>query len=144
MFGASVVLIGINHVLPSPHDSIVHGLKDGMLQNYGSDQIRSFARDFDKLPMIPKNDLNGTMKLYWNRLKDDDLPKTGLKEKYKFLAECEAVVEWTNIVCVEYGGFENHWGFSIAVDDKRIDPPHLDSRNKIIRASDDIYFMSDY
>ena len=51
--------------------------------------------DFDKLPKIPINDVDGNTKFYWNRLKNDDLPKTRLKEKYKFLAQCEDVVEWT-------------------------------------------------
>lgn len=138
-------LWGLKYILPWPHDLILYGLRDGMLRNYKLDDMRHFAHDFDKLPILSKNSIPGLAdKLYWNRLKDDDLPKTGLKEKYKFLSECEDVVEWTNIVCVEYGGFENHWMFSIAVDGKRIDPPHLDSRNTIIRVSDDIYFQSDY
>lgn len=115
-----------------------------MLKNYSPDEIRSFARDFDKLPKIPGNDVTEDMKLYWNRRGEIDLSKTGLKEKYKFLANCECVVEWTNIVCVEYGGFENHWGFTVAIDGKRIEPSHLNSNSRIIRASNDIYFFSDY
>jgi hypothetical protein len=48
------------------------------------------------------------------------------------------------MVHVDWGGFENHWGFSVALDGKRIDPEHLEPSNKIIRASDDIFFISDY
>ena len=139
------VLGGLKYVIPWPHDLIIYGLRAGMMQNYGLNEMRRFARDFDKLPKIPNNDVNGHMKLYWNRLKNDDLPKTGLKQKYPFLANCEAVVEWDdNVVHVEWGGFENHWGFSVSVDGKRIDRPHLEPRNRIDRVSDDVFFTSDY
>lgn len=138
-----LALWGLKYVLHWHDDLILYGMRDGMLRNYGLDEMRHFARDFDKLPKIPKNDVDGRTKLYWNILKNDDLPKTGLKEKYTFLAQCEAVVERDNIVYVDWGGFENHWGVCISVNDKRIDPqPQYWAR--IVRASDDIYFTFDY
>lgn len=138
------VLWGLKYILPWPHDLILYGLRDGMLRNHKLDDIRHFARDFDQLPHIPMNDVDGQMKLYWNRRMDDDLSKTKLKDKYPFLANCEAVVESDKKVHVDWGGFENHWGFSVAVDGKRIAPPHLERSNRTIRASDDIYFTSEY
>jgi hypothetical protein len=133
-------LWGLKYVLPWPHDLILYGLRDGMLRNYGLDDIRRFARDFDRLPNLPEHNLAEPNKFYWNT----DLAKTGLKEKYLFLAQCEAVVEADNIVHIDWGGFENHWGLSVAVDSKGINPPHLVRSNRTIRASDDIYFTSDY
>ncbi len=114
-----------------------------MLRNYGLDSMRQFARDFDKLPYIPQNNLDGRTKFYWAR-PNEDLDKTQLKDKYPFLVNCESVVEWDNRVSADWGGFENHWQIFVATDGKRIDPEHLEPRNRIIRVSDDIYFMSDY
>ena len=80
----SLLLMFVGHYfLPGAHDRILLGFRDGMLHNYGPEEMRSFARDFDKLPKIPENDADGNTKFYWNRRKDDDLSKTGLKEKYK-------------------------------------------------------------
>jgi hypothetical protein len=67
-----------------------------------------------------------------------------MREKYPFVAQCESISEFSNIVYIGWGGFENHWSFFVAVDGKRIDPPHLEQSNRTIRASDDIYFTSDY
>jgi hypothetical protein len=136
-------LWGLKYILPWPHDLILHGLRDGMVRNYGLDDIRHFARDFDQLSDIPINDLDGHTKFYWNRF-PGDLAKTGLKEKYLFLANCEAVVESDNKVHVDWGGFENHWGFSVAVDGKKIDSKYFVPNARIIRVSDDIVFTSDY
>ena len=137
----------LEYIIPSPHDLILHGMRDGMLRNYSLDDIRHFARDFDHLPDIPNNTVNGLTKFYWNRRMDDDLAKTKLKDKYPFLANCEAVVESDNIVHVNWGGFENHWGFSVAIDGKRIDPNPRNfwsSDYKTIRISDDVFLQSDY
>ena len=134
----------LKYIVPWPHDLIRHGMRDGMLRNYSLDEMRGFARDFDQLPKLPQHDLDGRTKLYWNRRTDDDLPKTKLKDKYHFLANCEAVFECDNMVHVDYGGFENHWGFSVAVNGKRTDSQHPEPSNKIIRVSDDIFFTSDY
>jgi hypothetical protein len=131
------------YFLPSPHDLILYGLRTGMLRNYGLDSMRQFARDFDKLPYIPQNNLDGRTKFYWAR-PNEDLDKTQLKDKYPFLVNCESVVEWDNRVSADWGGFENHWQIFVATDGKRIDPEHLEPRNRIIRVGDDIYFMSDY
>jgi hypothetical protein len=106
--------------------------------------MRRFARDFDQLPDIPINDVDGHTKFYWNRMVNDNLPKTGLKEKYLFLANCEDVVESDNIVNVDWGGFENHWGFSIGIKGKKIDLHNINSRARIVRVADDIVFYSDY
>jgi hypothetical protein len=141
LLAALFALWGLKYILPWPHDLILYGLRDGMVRNYGPDEMRSFARDFDKLPNIPGNDVTEDMKLYWNGRGEIDLSKTGLKEKYKFLANCEDVVEFDNNVHVDWGGFENHWGFSISIAGKRIDPM---PNRRIIRMSDDIYFTSDY
>ena len=140
MLAGLFALWGLKCVLPWPHDLILPAMRDGMLRNYGLDGIRHFAHDFDQLPNIPEHNLPGlTQKFYWNA----DLAKTGLKEKYPFLARCEAIVDADNKVHVDWGGFENHWGFSVSVNGKRIDP-YLEPSNKIIRVSDDIYFKSDY
>ena len=110
-----------------------------MMRNYNLEDMRHFARDFDRLPRLP-NTLEPFKLFYWNR----DLDKTGLKEKYPFLSRCEAIVELNNRVDVSWGGFEDHWGFIVAVNDKRIDPEHSEQGNKIIRVSDDILFQSDF
>ena len=144
MLAGLFALWGLKFVLPWPHDLILRAMRDGMLRNYGLDGVRHFAHDFGQLPNIPENNLDGRTKFYWNKGKNSNLAKTGLKEKYPFLTNCEDVVEWDNMVHVDWGGFENHWGFSVALDGKRIDPEHLEPSNKIIRASDDIFFISDY
>lgn len=137
---ALLSLWGLKYILPWPHDLILYGLRNGMLRKYGLDDVRHFARDFGQLPNLPQNNPDGHAKFYWNR----DLAKTGLNEKYPFLANCESVVEWNNMVQVDWGGFENHWGFTTALDGKKIDPEHLEPSNKIIRTSNDIFFTSDY
>ena len=134
-----LAFMGLKYMVPWPHDLILYGMRDGMMRNYNLDDIRHFARDFDRLPRLP-NTLESFKLYYWNQ----DLEKTGLKEKYPFLAKCEAVVERDNRVEVSWGGFENHWGFAVAANDRRIDPQGLGSMNKIIRVSDDIFFQSDY
>jgi hypothetical protein len=144
LLGSLLIMFVVHYFLPSAHDRILLGFRDGMLHNYGPEEMRSFARDFDKLPKNPGNDIDGTVKIYRNRIKDDDLAKTGLKERYKFLANYGEVEQWTNIVYVEYGGFDNHWGFLVSTDGKKIDPSDLYSEGKKIRASDDIYFQSEY
>lgn len=149
-FWTTAMLIGLlafmelKSKLPKPHDWILHGMRDGMLRNYGLDDMRHFARDFNQLPDIPENDVDGHTKFYWNRLVNDDLAKTGLKEKYLFLANCEDVIERDGIVHVDWGGFENHWGFFVAVDGKKIDTQHWDPDARIIRVSNDVVFFSDY
>lgn len=135
-----IVLWGLKYVLPRPPDLILYGLRDGMLRNYGLDEMRHFARDFDKLPKIPDNDVGEHTKLYWNIT---DLPKTGLKERCAFLAQCEAVVERDNIVYVDWGGFNYYCGVCVSVNGKRIDP-HPQYKARTVRASDDIYFSFDY
>jgi hypothetical protein len=139
MLAGLLVLMAIKYVMPSPHDLILKGMNDGMLRNYKIDDMRRFAHDFDQLPRLPDT-LEIYKQFYWN----EDLNKTNLKEKYPFLATCEACMKWDNRVHVDWGGFENHWGFTVAVDGKRIDPQHLEPDNKIIRVSDDIFFQSDY
>jgi hypothetical protein len=109
-----------------------------MLGNYNLDDMRHFARDFNQLPRRPN--APASKKSYYN----DDLAKTGLKEKYPFLAWCEFIVETNDVVHVYWGGFENHWGFAVAVNGKRIDPQNLAPSAKIIRVSDDVFFNSDY
>lgn len=140
MLAGLLAFMSLKYILPWPHDLILYGMRDGMLRNYGLDDIRHFARDFDQHPNIPEHNLDGHTKFYWNR----DLAKTGLKEKHPFLAQCESIVEWDDRVHVDWGGFENHWGFTVAVNGKRIDPQHLEPNNKLIRVSDDIFFQSDY
>jgi len=139
-----LALMGLKYILPWPHDLILYGMRDGMLRHYNLDYMRRFARDFDQLPNIPENNLDGKTKFYWNRGKNSDLDRTGLKEKYPFLANCEDVVERDNRVSVDWGGFENHWGFTVAAKGNKIDPQYLEPNNKIIRVSDDIFLKSDY
>lgn len=139
MLAGLLTLMGLKYIMPWPHDLILYGMRDGMLRNYKLDDMRHFARDFDQLPRLP-NGLPGPTKFYWNK----DLAKTGLKEKYPFLAWCEAITETDDVVYVSWGGFENHWGFSVAVNGKRIEPQILAPSAKIIRVSDDVFFNSDY
>jgi hypothetical protein len=130
MLAGLLTLMGLKYIMPWPHDLILYGMRDGMLRNHKLDDMRHFARDFDQLPK----------KSYSN----DDLAKTGLKEKYPFLAWCEFIAETDDVVHVYWGGFENHWGFAVAVNGKRIDPQNLAPSAKIIRVSDDVFFQSDY
>jgi hypothetical protein len=53
------VLWGLKSFSPWPHDLILRGTRDGMLRNYGLEDMRNFARDFDKLPHISINDVGG-------------------------------------------------------------------------------------
>jgi hypothetical protein len=140
----TAMLAGLLALMPWPHDLILYGMRDGMLRNYKLDDIRHFARDFDQLPDIPINDVDEHTKFYWNWKVNDDLAKTGLKEKYPFLTWCEFITETDDVVYVYWGGFENHWGFAVDVNGKRIDPQILAPSAKIIRVSDDVFFQSDY
>lgn len=141
----SAVLAGLLSLFPWPHNLILYGMRDGMLRNYALEDMRHFARDFDQLPNVVTNGVNGRYtKFCWNRMVDDDLAKTGLKEKYPFLHWCEAVRERDDMVDVFWGGFDNHWGFTVAVNGKKIGSKHFMPNVRIIRESDDIVFTSDY
>jgi hypothetical protein len=144
LLAALFSLWGLKYILPWPHDLILYGLRDGMLRNYGLDDMRRFARDCNQLPDPPVNDVDWYTKFYWNRRVDDDLSKTKLKDKYLFLANCEDVVEFDNKVHVDWGGFENHWGFSVEVSGKKIDISDINPQARHIRVADDIVFYSDY
>jgi hypothetical protein len=136
MLAGMLVFMGLKYILPPPDDLILYGMRDGMLRNYGLEDMRHFARDFDQLPCLP-NTLGVYKLYYWNK----DLAKTGLKEKYPFLAQCECISEADNEVSVVWS---RYWRLIVAVNGKkRIDPKHLETSLKIIRASDDIVFASE-
>ena len=142
----TAVLVGLLSLwmLPSSHDLILHGMRDGMLRNYSLDDVRHFAHDIEHLSSSSVSLVAGE-RIFMHQ--DLDLAKIRLKEKYPFLTWCMCIAERTNVVSVEWGGFENHWGFTVAIDGKRIDP---NPRNfwspdhKTIRISDDIFLQSDY
>ena len=142
LLAALFVLWGLKYILPWPHDLILYGLRDGMLRNYGLANMRQFARDIHETP-TPTNLPPVFGKIFMHQ-EDLNPLKMHMGGKYPFVAQCEAVGEFNDIVQIDWGGFENHWGVSIAVDGKRIDPQHLEPGHRIIRASDDIYFTSDY
>jgi hypothetical protein len=139
MLAVLLTLLGLKYIMPWPHDLILYGMRDGMFRNYNLEDMRHFARDFDQLPRLPH-----TLKTFKLSYRNSDLAKTGLKEKYPFLAWCEGIFERDDVVYVFWGGFENHWGFSVAVNGKRIDTQNLAPSAKIIRVSDDVFFNSDY
>jgi hypothetical protein len=115
-------------------------MRDRILRDYGLDTLRHFARDFDRLPAVPKNNFFPG-KVYQN----EDLANTGLKDKYPFIAWIksnghegpEGINEEDGVVRIIWGG-RPYWGFSVAINGAKINPS-TGSNEKKIRVSDDIY-----
>jgi hypothetical protein len=145
MLTGLLVLNALEYIMPRPSDLIIYGMRNRMMHDCNLDTLRDFARDFDRLARLPNN-LPGSTKGYMN----EDLTKTGLKEKYPFLNWLKgsggfegpsSIAETDGVVDVRWGGaLAGRWGFSVAVNDKRINPP-AESGIKFLRVSDDIYFI---
>jgi hypothetical protein len=123
----------------------MYGMRDRMMRDYSLDDLRHLARDVDRIPRSP--DLPGSTTKGWMR---DELGETGLKKKYSFLMWPKDpdiqgpsyIAETDGVVDVRWGGaLIGHWGFSVAVNGKRIE---LDPGTKISRVSDDIFFVFEY
>jgi hypothetical protein len=141
-----LALKGLEHIISRPDNLIIYGIRDRILRDYSLDTLRHFAHDFDQLPSLPKHDLGlPDEKIY----RSEDL-NTELKEKYPFLTWLKRsraegpnfIDESDGVVDVSWGG-RPHWGFRVAVNGKKIDSDELDAKRgaKILRASDDIYFI---
>ena len=126
--------------LPPPTNLIAYGLRDRILRDYSLDTLRHFALDFDRLPILPKNNVFPG-KVYQN----EDLANTGLKDKYPFIAWIksnghegpEGINEEDGVVRIIWGG-RPYWGFSVAINGAKINPS-TGSNEKKFRVSDDIY-----
>lgn len=133
--------------LPRPSQLIAFGLRDRLMKDYGVQQIREFARDFDQLP--PHNPYSSGPRKIYTRI---DLPQTGLTQKYPFLAWMKFsprsmgpsyVAEENGVVAVRWGGaLWGHWGFSVALNRKILDP--VNPAATILKVSDDIYFVREW
>lgn len=142
-FAGLLALACLKYLTFWPHDMVRYGLRNGMLQHYGVDEMRRFAADFEKLPRRPDT-ISGYDKFYDNRPGVDELVGTGLKEKYPFLVRCEFMRKIGNTVCVNWGGFDNHWGFCVTTDGKPSEPNTGWASGKSLFVGDDIYFFSEY
>jgi hypothetical protein len=132
------------HLIPPPADMIIYGMRERLLRDYNEETLRSLARDFNRLPVLPDNPTS--RKIYLNR----NLAQTDLPSKYSFLGWISRpgssgpayISERNDIVDVRWGGpLTGHWGFSVAVYGAKIDPP-TGSSTKSIRISDDIYLIT--
>jgi hypothetical protein len=141
-----LTLIGLQlTIMPPSHHLIVYSMKNRMMRDYSLDDLRHFARDFDQLPRLPDNEPGPT-----KAFRGWDLDKTGLKVKYPFLSWVKGpgfegpsfIIERDGVVNARWGSaLAGHWGFSVAVNGARANPSSSDV--KILRVSDDIFFIAD-
>jgi hypothetical protein len=113
-----------------------------MLRNYGVANMRQFARDIHETP-TPTNLAPVFGKIFMHQ-EDLNPLKAHMGGEYPFVAQCESISEGDGVVYVDWGGFENHWSFSVGINGKKIDISNINPRARHIRAADDIVFYSDY
>ena len=133
--------------LPRPSQLIASGLRDRIIKEYGVTKLRQFAHDFDQLPQIAAYD-SSSRKIYMRT----DLLRTGLAQKYPFLAWMKIsprnigpsyIAEKNRVVDVRWGGaLWGHWGFSVALDGKCLDP--VIPAATILKVSDEVYFIREW
>jgi hypothetical protein len=131
--------------LPPTTNLIVHGMRDRILRDYSLDTLRHFARDFDRLPTLPKQNVRYGAVESFKEYRNEDLTNTGLKDKYPFIAWIksnghegpEGITEEDGGVYTTWG-VRPYWGFSVAINGAKINPS-TGSNIKKFRVSDDIY-----
>ncbi|HXB58404.1 MAG TPA: hypothetical protein VNU95_02510 [Candidatus Acidoferrales bacterium] len=131
------------HLISPPADMIIYGMRERLLRDYNEETLRNLAHDFNRLPVLPDNPTG--RKIYLNR----NLAQTDLPSKYSFLEWISRpgssgpayISERNDVVDVRWGGsLTGHWGFSVAVNGVKIDPP-TGASIKSIRISNDIYLI---
>jgi hypothetical protein len=118
-------------ILPPTTNLIVYGMRDRILRDYSLDTLRHFARDFDRLPTLAKNNFFPT-KVYPN----EDLANIGLKDKYPFIAWVEsnghegpeAITEEDGAVHTTWGG-RPYWGFNVALNGAKLTHQQIRMKN---------------
>jgi hypothetical protein len=132
--------------LPAPWKLLLFGLRDRMVRDFGVEKLRGFAHDFDQLPTRETDVV--TLTSVSRKLERQDLPQTGLPQKYSFLAWMKVsrnesgpsyVDERNGIVEVRWGGPLGHWGFSVSIGGTKIAPSQYTAQ--MLKIGDDIYFI---
>jgi hypothetical protein len=139
-----VVLMAIEHFAPGARGLIVYGLRDRVMQDYGLDGLRRFARDVNQNGLL--RDGGGVSHGDISQLSDSE--KTAyeeLEQKYTFLhwmSGSTSILNYqdNNVVNFEWGGaLSGHWGCSITIDGQK-NESEIESGSMIVPVSDDIYF----
>lgn len=139
-----LLLAGLKFIVPRPHDMVLYGLRNGMIRHFGAQEMRHFAADFDKLPALP-DPTPPVSKFYDNRSAINELKGTGLRERYPYLANCEFIRQSGDVICVNWGGLDNHWGFYVTTDGKALGPKAFSwFGGKNLHVGSDICFFSEY
>ena len=148
----TLLLTGLLFQLPnvlhvSTVQMLLHGLVNHVTHDYTLNDLRHFARDMHNA--IGDNYISHGSLSDLNAQQAEDYKK--LQVIYPLTTwsmtagEGPSIGERFGIMTVDWGGaLSGHWGFSVALDGKHIDPPSIPQnsiRTQIVRVSDDIYFF---
>jgi hypothetical protein len=136
--GAMIAFIAINllaNMLFGPSAIILRGMQNRIGQDHNFDELRRFAREFDKLPQLSNSNFASPSKTYTYQ----DLIKAGVVGKYPFLSclGTPITIEKSNVVCILSG--RPLKGVYVTVDGTEINSADY-SNAETFRASDDIVF----